>query len=94
MERRQCLRYSNPLLENAYSIDEALRWIQIGLLCVQECATHRPTMLTTFDNNSTLPSPNQPTFILKTCPNGASPSTYNVRACSINEVTITMVKVC
>ena len=87
MERRQCLRYSNPLLENAYSIDEALRWIQIGLLCVQECATDRPTMLTIIfmlGNNSTLPSPQQPAFVIKT--------TSSQGVSSVNEVTVSMVE--
>ena len=71
--------------------NEGLRSIQIGLLCVQEFAIDRPTMLTIISmlgNNSTLPPPNQHAFIMKTCHNDAK--SPNVGACSINEVTITM----
>ncbi|KAJ9690206.1 hypothetical protein PVL29_012722 [Vitis rotundifolia] len=71
--------------------NEVLRCIQIGLLCVQEFAIDRPTMLTIIfmlGNNSTLPPPNQPAFIMKTYHNDAK--SPNVGACSINEVTITM----
>ncbi|KAL4369755.1 hypothetical protein GQ457_05G029780 [Hibiscus cannabinus] len=55
-------------LGDSYSADESLKCIQIGLLCVQEHATHRPTMSTVvsmLSNKRTLPSPKQPAFIEK-----------------------------
>ena len=68
-----------------------MRCVQIGLLCVQESAIDRPTMLTIIfmlGNNSTLPLPNQPAFVMKTCHNGANSSSVGVN--SVNKVTITM----
>ncbi|XP_039060294.1 G-type lectin S-receptor-like serine/threonine-protein kinase At1g11410 [Hibiscus syriacus] len=55
-------------LGDSYSADEILNCFQIGLLCVQEHATQRPTMSTVvsmLSNESTLPSPEQPAFIEK-----------------------------
>ena len=74
-------------MEKTYPADEVLRCIQIGLLCVQECATDRPTMLTIIfmlGNNSTLPSPQQPAFVIKT--------TSSQGVSSVNEVTVSMVE--
>ncbi|XP_028791094.1 G-type lectin S-receptor-like serine/threonine-protein kinase At1g11410 [Neltuma alba] len=48
--------------------DEVLKCIQIGLLCVQEYASDRPTMLevvSMLENDSTLPPPKQPAFVFK-----------------------------
>ncbi|KAL6333224.1 hypothetical protein AAG906_028407 [Vitis piasezkii] len=81
----------DPSLEKSNHANEVLRCIQIGLLCVQESAIDRPTMLTVIfmlGNNSTLPPPNQPAFVMKTCHNGAN--SFSVVVNSINEVTITM----
>ena len=81
----------DPSLEKSNHANEVLRCIQIGLLCVQESAIDRPTMLTVIfmlGNNSTLPPPNQPTFVMKTCHNGANSSSVGVN--SVNKVTITM----
>ncbi|KAK8612552.1 hypothetical protein V6N13_092665 [Hibiscus sabdariffa] len=55
-------------LGGLYSTEEMLKCIQIGLLCVQEHATHRPTMsivVSMLSNEATLPSPEQPAFIEK-----------------------------
>ncbi|KAL6333446.1 hypothetical protein AAG906_028631 [Vitis piasezkii] len=60
-------------LEKSYPTDEVLRCIQIGLLCVQESVTDRPTMLTIIfmlGNNSALPFPKRPAFISKTTHKG------------------------
>jgi hypothetical protein len=68
--------------------NEVSRCIQIGLLCVQEHATDRPTISAVvfmLGSDTILAYPKQPVFILK--------STYNSRegVNSINEVTITMI---
>lgn len=55
----------DPLLRESYGMQEVLRCIQIGLLCVQECADSRPTMsevVFMLCNETTLPSPTQPGF--------------------------------
>ena len=72
-------------LGEIYAANEVLRCIQIGLLCVQEHARDRPTMLTIvfmLGNDAPLPSPKQPAFI--------STSTNNNRdmLTSTNEVSI------
>ena len=72
-------------LGETHPANEVLRCIQIGLLCVQEHARDRPTMLTIvfmLGNDTPLPSPKQPAFI--------STSTNNNREMltSINEVSI------
>ncbi|KAL4628646.1 hypothetical protein ACB092_05G255100 [Castanea dentata] len=72
-------------LGETYPANEVLRCIQIGLLCVQEHATDRPTMLTVvfmLGNDIPLPSPKQPAFI--------STSTNNNRdmLTSVNEISI------
>ncbi|XP_050259211.1 G-type lectin S-receptor-like serine/threonine-protein kinase At1g11410 [Quercus robur] len=72
-------------LGETYPPNEVLRCIQIGLLCVQEHARDRPTMLTIvfmLGNDTPLPSPKQPAFI--------STTTNNIRdmLTSINEVSI------
>ncbi|XP_002270258.2 G-type lectin S-receptor-like serine/threonine-protein kinase At1g11410 [Vitis vinifera] len=77
-------------LEKSNHTNEVLRCIHIGLLCVQEFAIDRPTMLTIISmlgNNSTLPPPNQPAFVVKPCHNDANSSSVEA---SINELTITM----
>ncbi|KAL4631927.1 hypothetical protein ACB092_04G014500 [Castanea dentata] len=73
---------------------EVLRCIQIGLLCVQENAIDRPTMLAIFlmlSSETTLPSPKQPAFIFK----GPTNDLGLVKGgdfYSINDVTITKVE--
>ena len=56
-------------LEKSYPEDKVLRCIQIGLLCVEEFAKDRPSMLTIIfmlGNNSALPLPKRPAFTSKT----------------------------
>ncbi|EXC29551.1 G-type lectin S-receptor-like serine/threonine-protein kinase RKS1 [Morus notabilis] len=85
----------DPFLDESF-VDEALRCIQIGLLSVQEHANDRPTMsaiVLMLGNDSALPSPKQPAFILNRCWAGtgdraSSEGVYN----SINIVSCTMVE--
>ena len=73
---------------------EVLRCIQIGLLCVQEDAMDRPTMLEVLlmlSSETTLPSPKQPAFIFRK-PSNDSGSVTGRGFYSINNVTITMVE--
>ncbi|KAL4628678.1 hypothetical protein ACB092_05G257400 [Castanea dentata] len=70
---------------------EVLRCIQIGLLCVQEDATDRPTMLAILlmlSCETTLPSPKQPAFVLRR-PSNDLGSITGKGFYSINDVTIT-----
>ena len=87
------LKMVDPLLDEAYPANEVSRCIQIGLLCVQEHAIDRPTMSTVvfmLGNDTHLPSPKQPAFILK----GTYNSTYRSTSAtsnSINEITLSKI---
>ncbi|KAM3701569.1 hypothetical protein ACB094_05G183000 [Castanea mollissima] len=60
------LELMDPLLTNSCSSDEFLRYIHIGLLCVQEDAYYRPTMLSVVQmlkgQTVTLCQPERPAF--------------------------------
>ena len=71
---------------------EVLRCIQIGLICVQEDATDRPTMLAILlmlSCETTVPSPKQPAFIFRRPTNDLG-SVTRKEFDSINDMTITM----
>ncbi|KAK6932446.1 Serine-threonine/tyrosine-protein kinase, catalytic domain [Dillenia turbinata] len=64
----KALEIIDSSLEELGFSNEALRCIQVGLLCVQECAADRPAMsevVFMLGNNTSLPSPKQPAFILR-----------------------------
>ncbi|KAM4113075.1 hypothetical protein ACJW30_05G191000 [Castanea mollissima] len=78
-------------LGKTYPANEVSRCIQIGLLCVQEHATNRPTMSAAvfmLSSDTTLPSPKQPAFIFKSTCNTKDQTTIE-GVNSINEITIT-----
>ncbi|KAG6754745.1 hypothetical protein POTOM_040539 [Populus tomentosa] len=71
----------DPSLKELYHPREALKCIQIGLLCVQEDAADRPSMLAVvfmLSNETEIPSPKQPHIALD----------VEDGQCSVNEVTI------
>lgn len=75
-------------------IDEVLRCIQVGLLCVQDNAAERPNMSSVIfmlSNEATLPSPKQPMFAIQRDQNNAD-STTTKDSASINEVTVTILE--
>ncbi|KAF3947648.1 hypothetical protein CMV_026244 [Castanea mollissima] len=78
-------------MNDSFVSHEVLRCIQIGLLCVQEDAMDRPTMLAVLlmlSCETTLPSPKQPAFIFRRPTNNLG-SITGERFYSINDVTIT-----
>ncbi|KAJ6893322.1 hypothetical protein NC652_027371 [Populus alba x Populus x berolinensis] len=79
-------------LNELYHPREALKCIQIGLLCVQEDATDRPSMLAVvfmLSNETEIPSPKQPAFLFrKSYNNPIIALDVEDRQCSVNEVTI------
>ncbi|KAM4070384.1 hypothetical protein ACB094_12G161400 [Castanea mollissima] len=87
------MKIVDPLLDETYPANEVSRCIQIGLLCVQEHATDRPTMSTVvfmLGNDTHLPSPKQPAFILKGTYNSTDIST-SAASNSINEITFSKI---
>jgi serine/threonine protein kinase len=78
----------------SYVSHEALRCIQIGLLCVQEDVMDRPTMsevVLMLSSDTALPSPKQPAFIFRR-PSKDLDSVAEEGPHSVNEVTITKVE--
>ncbi|KAM3731395.1 hypothetical protein ACB098_12G160600 [Castanea mollissima] len=87
------MKIVDPLLDETYPAHEVSQCIQIGLLCVQEHATDRPTMSTVvfmLGNDTPLPSPKRPAFILKGTYNSTDRST-SAASNSINEITLSKI---
>ncbi|GMY20975.1 receptor-like serine/threonine-protein kinase SD1-7, partial [Fagus crenata] len=63
------------ILDESYPPSEVLRCIHVGLLCVQEQATDRPTMLDVvsmlLNETYQLSSPKQPAFVINTIAEGS-----------------------
>ncbi|KAL4628663.1 hypothetical protein ACB092_05G256500, partial [Castanea dentata] len=80
-------------LGETYPTNEVSRYIQIGLLCVQEHAVDRPTMSTVvfmLGNDTPLPSPKQPAYIFKNAYSSKDRS-ISEGAHSVNDLTITRI---
>ncbi|TYH47744.1 hypothetical protein ES332_D10G019000v1 [Gossypium tomentosum] len=71
------LELLDPVLRDNYSRNEVIRCIQLGLLCVQEDPTDRPTMATVVlllnSYSATLQVPKQPAFVLQSRTDGRMP---------------------
>ncbi|KAL3740479.1 hypothetical protein ACJRO7_021719 [Eucalyptus globulus] len=80
----------DSLMAQPYNSRQVSRSIQIGLLCVQERAAHRPNMMDIvfmLGNEAALASPDKPAFILKG--SGNILDLPPIAGASANEVTIT-----
>jgi hypothetical protein len=89
------LELMDPTLGYPSSSSIMLRFINIGLLCVQESPTDRPTMLDVVlmisNEHALLPTPKQPAFI--TFQNIDTNSIVdNAENCSKNSVTISIME--
>lgn len=91
----KALEAVDPLLEpSSYPTHEVLRCLHIGLLCVQEHAADRPTMSDVsfmLSQETVLPPPKQPAFILK-AKAGQYSSSASVGASSSNDLTLSIVE--
>ena len=84
-------------LGETVSKQEITRYVQVGLLCVQENAVDRPTMsdvLSMLNNDSVtgLPVPNRPAFSCITSRLINDNPVQNQEPCSISKVTISDVE--
>ncbi|XP_057955657.1 uncharacterized protein LOC131149319 [Malania oleifera] len=84
----------DPVLEDQPPKHMLLRYINVALLCVQEIAADRPTMLEVVlmlsNELASLPSPKQPAFsFVRTATNPNSPIP---KVCSINGVTVSVLE--
>ncbi|KAG5234856.1 G-type lectin S-receptor serine/threonine-protein kinase [Salix suchowensis] len=86
------LEIVDPSLNELYSPREALKCIRIGLLCVQEDAMDRPSMMAVvfmLSSETEIPSPKQPAFLFRESHNNPDIAlAVEDGLCSINQVTI------
>ncbi|THG19127.1 hypothetical protein TEA_025890 [Camellia sinensis var. sinensis] len=65
--KNAALELIDPMLSDSSIQQEVLRCIQVGLLCVEDCAVDRPTMSDVIsmliDDNIALPMPKKPAFV-------------------------------
>ncbi|KAG5235234.1 G-type lectin S-receptor serine/threonine-protein kinase [Salix suchowensis] len=88
----KALEIVDPSMNELYSPREALKFIRIGLLCVQEDAMDRPSMLAVvfmLSSETEIPCPKQPAFLFRK-PDKFPDIALNVEdgLCSVNQVTI------
>ncbi|PRQ28640.1 putative protein kinase RLK-Pelle-DLSV family [Rosa chinensis] len=94
--REQCVLDVVDFLLESYNIDEVLRCLQIGLLCLQEDTTDRPTMsevVLMLSGERALASPQRPAFIFKNTCNCHNSSGLSITggSYSANDLTVTKV---
>ena len=65
----KALEVLDPRMKNSYVESQVLRWVQVGLLCVQKLPTERPTMSSVVsmlgNEGLALCQPNQPGFFIE-----------------------------
>ena len=86
----------DPEISNQSNHADIMRYIHIGLLCVQELARDRPTMTTVISmlNSETanLPPPKQPAFIQRQTMLDVESSLTSDGLCSTNYVSLTNIQ--
>lgn len=73
-------------------LSEVLRFIQVGLLCVQQSPEDRPSMASVVQMLSSgiaLPQPKEPGFFTQRQLNAEDASSSKTGVCSQNEMTVT-----
>ncbi|RZC68843.1 hypothetical protein C5167_032009 [Papaver somniferum] len=91
-ENKMELLIDPAILHESTPLAEIFRCIQVGLLCVQECARDRPTMSTTLSmltsEITTLPAPKQPAFVERRASTPLESLSQSSGATSVNHLTI------
>ncbi|KAM4092622.1 hypothetical protein ACB094_06G054100 [Castanea mollissima] len=86
----------DPLLDDVSSIRVPLKYVNIGLLCVQESAADRPTMsdvVAMLSNESTaLPYPKQPAFLNMKSVMKANLDNSRAEICSVSDATVSIME--
>ncbi|XP_010274340.1 PREDICTED: putative G-type lectin S-receptor-like serine/threonine-protein kinase At1g61610 [Nelumbo nucifera] len=89
------LELMDPQLNKASNVEEILKCIHVGLVCVQEDATDRPTMASVVamltSEIANFPTPKQPAFFTRTTSSTVVASSSVSESCSTNEVTMSLV---
>ncbi|PSS24735.1 G-type lectin S-receptor-like serine/threonine-protein kinase precursor, partial [Actinidia chinensis var. chinensis] len=85
----------DPSLAGSCCQNEALRCIQVAMLCVQDLAVYRPTMSSVLlmleSENVTLPMPRQPTFTSMRSSGGIDLVRESQDVASSNDVTVSLI---
>ncbi|KAH9651150.1 G-type lectin S-receptor-like serine/threonine-protein kinase [Citrus sinensis] len=82
-------------LEDTYSLSEALRCIQVGLLCVQQRPEDRPNMASVvlmLSGERSLPQPKQPGFFTERNLPESESSSSNQTFHSSNQITVSLIE--
>ncbi|XP_068667833.1 cysteine-rich receptor-like protein kinase 34 [Aristolochia californica] len=89
------LELVDPSLGNSYSSVEVLKYIHIGLLCVQDNPRDRPTMASVVimleSESATLPTPKEPAFYSERSLSELAASSNRLQCMTINDITISTV---
>ncbi|XP_044473366.1 receptor-like serine/threonine-protein kinase SD1-8 [Mangifera indica] len=92
----RALDMMDPVLEDAASEHILPRYVNIGLLCVQENAEDRPSMCDVvsmlMNETATLSSPKQPAFAHVRSQGGSRSSVTRPENCSVNDITVTIME--
>ncbi|KAK9092204.1 hypothetical protein Syun_027115 [Stephania yunnanensis] len=91
----RALELVEPSMGSSFPKEEVMKFIQVGILCVQESAKDRPTMSSVIfmlDNETTIPIPKQPAFVLISKPNSPSTSTTGTGSHSVSEMSMTIIE--
>ncbi|XP_010522656.1 PREDICTED: G-type lectin S-receptor-like serine/threonine-protein kinase At4g03230 isoform X2 [Tarenaya hassleriana] len=88
------LELLDSVLQETCKTEEFLKCLNVGLLCVQEDPSDRPTMSNVVfmlgSETATLPTPKPPAFVVRRCPSSRASSSGKPETCSHNELTITL----
>ncbi|KAL5581837.1 hypothetical protein UlMin_014279, partial [Ulmus minor] len=89
--QNKVLDLMDPTLQESCKVDQFVKCVNIGLLCVQEDPSDRPTMsnvITMLDSDSsTVPTPKQPAFVLR---RGSSTASSSSKPEANTEITISL----
>lgn len=92
------LEFVDETVRDSCSLNEVMRCMHLGLLCVQESIDDRPTMATAVlmleSHSVTLPMPDQPAFFIKSYVKGdnTDQSTSKSMPWSMNDISVTEVE--
>ncbi|KAJ6819487.1 receptor-like serine/threonine-protein kinase SD1-8 [Iris pallida] len=88
------LELVDETMSNRFSINNVIRCINVGLLCVQKHPEDRPLMSTVIvllgTDIMSLPEPKQPGFISRTCHSEQDQSSRKQDSCTSNDLKITL----
>lgn len=91
----KALNLLDQTISTTCDANEVIKCVNVGLLCVQEDPSDRPTMshvvFMLASDTATLPSPKQPAFVVRRCASSiASSSSNKPETFSHNELTVTL----